>query len=256
MNYKLKALAAALAVVVTAPVFASAIPNTITGDGGLFLSAWDPTANAGLGTSYTLNLGLRQSTFNGNTNYSFAPDANMTSFLSLVTAGNVVWNVVAGDATGGTAAGALNYYVTGAVAPISSTTPSNSQLNNATAIDNYINLVNIDLASSNSVAHASLGANDYEYAGSGQFGNKLAGKTPYSNTGALGDSLLFTQFTSSSTSNLAKAIVTPFAGNWSLSSNGALTYNVSAVPVPAAAWLFASGLVGMIGVARRKHGNA
>ena len=32
-----------------------------------------------------------------------------------------------------------------------------------------------------------------------------------------------------------------------------LTTNVSAVPVPAAVWLFGSGLIGLIGVARRKY---
>ncbi|MHB8534054.1 MAG: VPLPA-CTERM sorting domain-containing protein [Sulfuricaulis sp.] len=37
----------------------------------------------------------------------------------------------------------------------------------------------------------------------------------------------------------------------SLTANGG-TYNVSAVPVPAAAWLFGSGLMGLVGVARRK----
>ena len=261
MNLKLKALAAALAVVVTAPVFATAIPTTASGDGGLLLSAWDPSANGGVGLSYTLNLGMTESTFNGNTNYSFAPDANMTSFLSQVTAGNVLWNVVAGDAVGGVAGGKLHYYVTGLVAPVTSTTstnttPSNSQLGKATAIDTYINLVNNDLASSNSVVHASLGSGDSEYAGSGSFGDRLAGQVPYSNIGNLGASLLFSQFSSNGTSNLTKALVSPFAGNWSLSGNGGLTYGVSTVPVPAAAWLFASGLVGMIGVARRKNGNA
>jgi len=36
-------------------------------------------------------------------------------------------------------------------------------------------------------------------------------------------------------------------GNWEI------TGTVSAVPVPAAAWLFASGLVGLVGVARRRR---
>lgn len=43
-------------------------------------------------------------------------------------------------------------------------------------------------------------------------------------------------------------------GNWNLSSTGELTYTaVSAVPVPAAAWLFGSGLLGLVGVARRRR---
>jgi hypothetical protein len=46
------------------------------------------------------------------------------------------------------------------------------------------------------------------------------------------------------------------AGEWSLSRDGTLTWNsaaVSAVPVPAAVWLFGSGLLGLAGVARRKQ---
>jgi hypothetical protein len=44
-------------------------------------------------------------------------------------------------------------------------------------------------------------------------------------------------------------------GSWNLSTAGMLTYTaagVNPVPVPAAAWLFGSGLLGLIGVARRK----
>jgi hypothetical protein len=46
------------------------------------------------------------------------------------------------------------------------------------------------------------------------------------------------------------------AGKWDLSHDGTLTWNsaaVSAVPVPAAVWLFGSGLLGLAGVARRKQ---
>ncbi len=39
-----------------------------------------------------------------------------------------------------------------------------------------------------------------------------------------------------------------FGGSWDVSS-----YSASPVPVPAAVWLFGSGLLGLIGVARRKH---
>jgi len=40
--------------------------------------------------------------------------------------------------------------------------------------------------------------------------------------------------------------------DWNLSADGSLTYGVSAVPVPAAVWLFGSGLLGLVGVARRR----
>lgn len=45
------------------------------------------------------------------------------------------------------------------------------------------------------------------------------------------------------------------AGTWTLGANGDLTWNIASatvVPVPAAVWLFGSGLLGLVGVARRK----
>ena len=42
--------------------------------------------------------------------------------------------------------------------------------------------------------------------------------------------------------------------DWHLNTaSGELTYGVSAVPVPAAVWLFGSGLLGLVGVARRRN---
>jgi len=43
-------------------------------------------------------------------------------------------------------------------------------------------------------------------------------------------------------------------GRWDLNMDFAtiITPSVSSVPVPAAAWLFGSGLLGLIGVARRR----
>jgi hypothetical protein len=42
----------------------------------------------------------------------------------------------------------------------------------------------------------------------------------------------------------------PFNG---VTGNWTITGVVSAVPVPAAAWLFGSGLLGLVGVARRRR---
>jgi hypothetical protein len=52
------------------------------------------------------------------------------------------------------------------------------------------------------------------------------------------------------------AVTTEYAGFWFLSSAGQLTYNIveaAPVPLPAAVWLFGSGLLGLIGVGRRRR---
>jgi hypothetical protein len=53
------------------------------------------------------------------------------------------------------------------------------------------------------------------------------------------------------------AVTTTYAGFWFLSSGGQLTYNIASasapVPLPAAVWLLGSGLMGLIGVGRRRR---
>jgi hypothetical protein len=63
------------------------------------------------------------------------------------------------------------------------------------------------------------------------------------------------------TTGSSQTTKTAFAGangsaDWILTSDGVLTYHVAsapaAVPLPAALWLFASGLLGLVGIGRRK----
>ena len=88
------------------------------------------------------------------------------------------------------------------------------------------------------------------YFGANTWLSNYGGGLPFNNTAGVDTALGFCQL---GTSDGSDAVATPFDGSWTLSSNGTLTYSaVSQVPVPAAVWLFGSGLVGMIGVARRK----
>jgi hypothetical protein len=71
--------------------------------------------------------------------------------------------------------------------------------------------------------------------------NALSGGAPFTDDGISGSPL----------------IDGPFAGglniNFDIGSGNSLTVlNVSAVPVPAAVWLFGSGLLGLVGIAKRK----
>ena len=86
---------------------------------------------------------------------------------------------------------------------------------------------------------------DWGLTNTGPFTN-LRGSTYYgtSTTGYVGGTIwAFTMFNGSQTIQSTDSFITP----WAVYSG-----DVSAVPVPAAVWLFGSGLIGLLGVARRK----
>ena len=69
----------------------------------------------------------------------------------------------------------------------------------------------------------------------------------------VGSSQQFWYIATSSITPADAATVKGFTNaTWKLNTDGTLVYQVAAVPVPAAAWLFASGILGLVGVARRR----
>ena len=69
----------------------------------------------------------------------------------------------------------------------------------------------------------------------------------------VGSSQQFWYIATSDTTPADAATVKGFTNaTWKLNTDGTLVYQVGAVPVPAAAWLFASGMLGLVGVARRR----
>ncbi|TCV89528.1 VPLPA-CTERM sorting domain-containing protein [Sulfurirhabdus autotrophica] len=260
---KMKLLVAATMFAVAGQAAAAIAPGS-SGNGELFLSVYDSVAL----TSYTRDLGIDMNTFNAsgsNAGYSlsFAGDSLLASaFGSLATNSNLLWNVAALDSTvnPGNSFVGMQFLSTTNASLATVKTQTNTNLAGFATVDGYVNAVNAgatDFVTNNSSTAASADGSSYF---GNSFGNNWNKKAVFDSTAAVGSSLNFFALTPSDNSGLHKATVTQFgnadgAATWTLASNGTLSYvspAPSAVPVPAAVWLLGSGLIGMVGVARRK----
>ncbi|MGP8034618.1 MAG: VPLPA-CTERM sorting domain-containing protein [Steroidobacteraceae bacterium] len=88
-------------------------------------------------------------------------------------------------------------------------------------------------------------------------GDKYGGNLPYSASGTAGGASLemFDLTQNGTKSGTSPTVSAAYAGVWALSSTGDLTYTVPSqtVPLPAAAWLLGSGILGLAGIARRRR---
>ena len=247
---KLKFLVAALAFAAASPTFA-AIADGSTGNGQLFMSVWDPVAQ----TSYIRNLNVDMNTFiaNGNTqgySLNYAADSVLSGAYNLASNTNLVYNVAALDSTGGTVVGGQRYLsTTNATQAVVQQTSNSNLTAGFSTVNNYVQAVS-NVNPNNSSAWSA--ADGLAYFGSG-FKTNWNSKASFNSTAAVGTDLNFYALQASSTAGLAKITGTPFAGSWNLGTNGTLSYSVAAVPLPPAVWLLGSGLIGMVGVARRSR---
>lgn len=261
----LTALTAAIAMATGAVQAAVILPSTDvnnTGGSELVLSIYNPTTK----DTYALDTGITFNGFNGAGSYSFniASDPNLAGAFAGGLNSSLLWSLNAGDGT-----------VAGSSVPqagdrmwstiVTNTNPSGMNgtaiIGSVSAFTQYLSSVNT-LGTHPSQTNGSdfvLGNNPGTY---GLLGTNWGGNATFNATGAVGSSLYFMLAAETCQSGFGGANcpttgVNPqftFApGQWNLSTAGVLSYNgVSAVPVPAAVWLFGSGLLGLVGVARRR----
>lgn len=259
----LKSLVAAVSMAAAgvAGASVSGLPDSINNVGGseLVLTIF----NFGLGVSETYDISSGTNTlgwndFDGNASYSYS-----VSGSTLLNQAGTVWNVLAVDNNADPAdtlydANAAHYGMR------VMTTFSNANVVDTNIGADAANAGAYIVGINNQAGHAGAGDGQQTgiIGGAGYWGLQM--NTAFMPTlgvkAAVGDSMGFLlaadQFSPIDfgggfiDSNYQGVLQTTFAGNWSLDSQGLLTY--SAVPVPAAVWLFGSALVGLVGVARRR----
>jgi hypothetical protein len=248
-SWKLRALVAGTLAVAGAPAFAdmSLDPSA----GSIFVNLWDQTNN----TSYIFDTGLNESTFTGSNtvNDNLASDPNYQAFVAGVAGGNlttttdtVTYNVVAMG---------TNTALTTGSGPPGGSVFNSKLLGGLSAGTNVVNGANTVTSSTTNSAYANAVSNPTGTAIWGSSDATWNNDLRLSSDGALGTALNFfslTFGTGSHSSNTIKSTLLTFPDTWDLTAGGLLTYNVSAVPIPAPLGLRLGGL-GLLAIVARRN---
>ena len=194
---------------------------------------------------------------------SFGADSVMASWLGngSMLASDVTWGIAAVDGQG---SGANFRALTTVQAGALSAGTTNSELGSfEVKFDGFVNAQNAlgtHLGNLNG-SSGSDGSNDPAANAANTFGVNWSGASSFNAAGGIGESMEFFFMAQNGTIGTQNANSVRYGnaeGNalWTLNADSSFMYMapnaVSAVPVPAAVWLFASGLLGLVGVSRRK----
>lgn len=255
MNRKVLATAVTLALgTISAAAFADAIPTN-----GLYFTAIDSVNN----TSIVVNLGVTVPTIraNGSTAYALTGTglAGLQTWLSTANIGGVTWTVLGAnnDGTANDPVPSVNY---GGISTSTNIATTPADWGTFGGLDNYVSSTPTYLNTVNPFLAGSVNS----YSTSGNSALSFVGQYTigFNGLGTVGSSMGFYNFFASQDPNDSPYFVGQYStlpGTWSLTYVGgqaSLAYTGGgappAVPVPAAIWLLGSGLLGLVGIGRRK----
>jgi hypothetical protein len=254
MNLTLK-LAVASALALGAVSANATVALNSTGSSTVILFAEVVNSSDTAVASFAENTGVSVASAYAGTNAFIAADSNLNAlFAADVSGDTLVWGVEGGQYTGGNTAGAQA--VAGSTTNV--TTANNTNLITGkgssvlaaqnTVLGNSITFLNANLGTNSSVEGASpAAAGIWDITGGNQIYN-WNGNGPTSNIAGVGTTALY-DMTGTGSAGSKLALVSN--GTVTLSAAG-LTFATSPVPLPPAVWMFGSGLLGLVGVARRK----
>jgi hypothetical protein len=216
-------------------------------DTGILINTVLPTANVVAGTTLGTSMPVLSTTI--------AASAALQSFLATNPAAGDSWTIEAGQFNGGGVNGLstnANSHAIGAAKMIFSSnlgTLNNGVVNNFNLgnLVAFSNGINNDLNTGGVLSPLTTGT---ETTGSGLY--PAPAQQKYGLIGAPDMSSVGTaaQFFGYTGNNVAGTLNSYLLGSATLGADGTLAIN--AVPLPAAVWLFGSGLMGLVGVSRRR----
>lgn len=210
--------------------------------------------------SYTLDLGftVEQLLANPNQSRSFTiNDSNFAQFAAAYQTGhNATWGVSGGNGvlTEEAHTATFGFYTTSVAAVPASFDGNTADISNSMGVwDNMVASIQTQDANANNLStFKTVGQAGY----TAPYGNDFLTALPFTAQGQVGSTLSFVhEKVSAADFDTGELNVLP--GTWSFAINGGVgtlsyTAAVSQVPLPAAVWMFGAGLMGVLGLNRRK----